>query len=108
MAHLDRFLRATATVTTDGALVSLDELEGVYVYWCSRTGQDPSATEDLVDALEQQGVGPVTRDGVEYVEGIVLTGVLVTDFILACEFTGTWGVPSPHGPAAALAAGTTP
>ncbi len=106
MAHLDRFLRATTTVTTDGALVSLDELEGLYMYWCSRTGQDPSATEDLVDALEQQGVEPVTHDGVDYVEGLVLTGVLVTGFIVECKFTGSWGVPSAHEPATALDAGT--
>ncbi|WP_052273806.1 hypothetical protein [Arthrobacter sp. L77] len=104
--HLEHFLRATTTVTTDGALVSLDELEGLYVYWCSLNGQDPAATEDVVSALEQQGVEPVTRDGVDYVEGLVLTGGLVIDFILACEFTGAWGDPSAYGPATALDTGT--
>ncbi|MHA7281512.1 hypothetical protein [Arthrobacter sp. TMS2-4] len=94
--HIDHFLQATSTVTLDGALVSLDELEGLYVYWCSLNHQDPSATLDVLAALERQGVERVTRDGVDYVEGLVLTGGLVTDFILSCDFAGTWGVPSAH------------
>ncbi|WP_434993206.1 hypothetical protein [Arthrobacter sp. Ld5] len=92
--HIDRFLQATTTVTLDAALVSLDELEGLYVYWCSLNDQEPSATQDVLTALEQQGVEPLTRDGVEYVEGLVLTGGVVTEFIVSCEFAGTWGAPS--------------
>lgn len=99
--HIDGFLDATTTVTLDGALVSVEELESLYVYWCSRNHHDPSATEDVLAALGQQGVEPVTRDGVDYVEGLVLIGGLVRDFILACEFSGTWGVPSAHEPATA-------
>lgn len=99
--HIDEFLEATTTVTLDGALVSVDELESLYVYWCSRNHHDPSATEDVLAALGQQGVEPVTRDSVDYVEGLVLTGGLVRDFILACEFSGAWGVPSMHEPATA-------
>ncbi|MHA7241223.1 hypothetical protein [Arthrobacter sp. TMS1-12-1] len=104
--HITGFLQTTTTVTADGALVSLDELESLYVYWCCLRGEDPSATEDVLAALGQQGVEPVTRDGVEYVEGLVLTGSLVTDFILSCDFTGTWGVPSAQELAAAREAVT--
>ncbi|MBG6223874.1 hypothetical protein IWX63_000422 [Arthrobacter sp. CAN_A2] len=104
--HIEHFLQATTTITTDGALVSVDELESLYVYWCSRNSEDPSATEQVVAALERHGVEPATRDGVDYVEGLVLTGSLVTDFILSCEFTGIWGVPAAYEPATALDAAT--
>ena len=95
VAHLDRFLRATTTVTTDGALVSLDELEGLYVYWCSLRGFEPVDTELVLEALAPHDVAPVVHDGVECLEGLVLTGPVMAGFIMSCEFTGAWGHTDP-------------
>ncbi len=94
--HIEHFLRATTTVTVDGSLVSIDELEGLYVYWCSLNDQEAAETSDVVAVLRSQGVETTSHEGMDYVEGLVLTGSLVTDFILSCEFSGAWGIPFVH------------
>lgn len=94
--HIEHFLRTTTTVTTDGSLVSIDELEGLYVYWCSLNDQEPSATSYVVAVLQSQGVYPTSHEGTDYLEGLVLTGSLVADFIVSCEFSGAWGLPFAH------------
>ncbi|OUM39974.1 hypothetical protein [Arthrobacter sedimenti] len=119
--HIDDFLHDCTTVTADGSLVSVDEVEGLYLYWCSlraadstgNRGEDSTeeSTEDLVedsledfteesaetaavlDAVYARGVEPIQRDGVDYVEGLVLTGPVMADFIVACDFAGVWGHP---------------
>ncbi len=112
--HIEEFIRQCITVTADGSLVSADEVEGLYLHWLSLhaapstltsiTSGDPEATEDpraddgspLLDALRSGGVGTVQNDGVEYLEGLVLTGPVVADFILSCDFAGVWGQPDPR------------
>lgn len=110
--HIEEFIRQCITVTADGSLVSADEVEGLYQHWLSlRTAPAPltSPSEDLEDledpeaddgsplleALRSGGVGTVQNDGVEYLEGLVLTGPVVADFILSCDFAGVWGQPDP-------------
>jgi hypothetical protein len=92
--HIDNFLQDCITVTDDGSLVSLDELEGLYVYWCSLRGQDALATDALLEILSAARMEPSHQDGVDYVEGLVLTGHVVADFILAHDFSGNWGTPA--------------
>jgi hypothetical protein len=103
--HTDDFLHDCTTVTADGSLVSVDEVEGLYLYWRSLRAADSSgdrvddSTDDSVetaavlDALYARGVEPIQRNGVDYVEGLVLTGPVVADFIVACDFPGVWGQP---------------
>lgn len=92
--HIAPFLQDCITVTADGSLVSLDELEGLYLYWCSTRADAPLETEDLVTVLlTQQGVERTQRDGVDCVEGLVLTGGVMAEFILTGDFTGAWGRP---------------
>lgn len=91
--HIATFLQDCTTVTADGSLVSVDELEGLYLYWCSTRAHTPLETGDLVAALAEQGVEAAQRHGVDCVEGLVLTGGVMTEFILACDFTGAWGRP---------------
>lgn len=109
--HIEEFIRQCITVTADGSLVSADEVEGLYQHWLSlRTApapltsitstdlEDLEADDDspLLDALRSGGVGTVQNDGVEYLEGLVLTGPVVADFILSCDFAGVWGQPDPR------------
>ncbi|BBE23522.1 hypothetical protein MN0502_24050 [Arthrobacter sp. MN05-02] len=54
---------------------------------------DPTDTSAVLDALRSRGVEPAQRDGVDYLEGLVLTGPVMTDFILCCDFAGAWGHP---------------
>jgi hypothetical protein len=91
--HIDDFLLACTTVTADGSLASVDEVEGLYGYWCSLTSSDALETGVVLEALHARGVEPAQRDGVDYVEGLVLTGPVMTDFILAVDFAGAWGHP---------------
>ncbi len=116
--HPEEFIQDCITVTADGSLVSADEIEGLYLHWCSlratptstashddSDGSDgfddldasgDSAAEDgspLLDVLRTHGVVTVLNDGVEYLEGLVLTGPVVADFILSCDFAGAWGRP---------------
>lgn len=100
--HIEEFLQECTTVTADGTLASLDEVEGLYLYWSSlravaasdgTDGADPTDTSAVLDALRSRGVEPARRDGVDYLEGLVLTGPVMTDFILSCDFTGAWGHP---------------
>lgn len=93
MQHIQDFLQQCTTVTADGSLVSLDELEGLYVYWCSLGGKDVRETEAVLDELRLHGLETAQRHGVDYVEGLVLAGPVMADFILACHFTGAWGQP---------------
>ncbi|MEG9248974.1 hypothetical protein V6S67_12870 [Arthrobacter sp. Soc17.1.1.1] len=109
--HIEEFIRQCITVTADGSLVSADEVEGLYQHWLSlRTAPTPltsitttdledlEADDDspLLDALRSGGAGTVQNDGVEYLEGLVLTGPVVADFILSCDFAGVWGQPDPR------------
>jgi hypothetical protein len=91
--HVDTFLQDCTTVTMDGSLASLAELEGLYLYWCSLRSEAPLDTAELVDALVSAGMEQTRRDGVDYVEGVVLTGELMAGFILTCDFAGAWGQP---------------
>ncbi|AUZ87664.1 hypothetical protein CVO76_08505 [Arthrobacter agilis] len=100
--HIEEFLQECTTVTADGTLASLDEVEGLYLYWSSLRAvatsdgtdeADPTDTSAVLDALRSRGVEPAQRDGVDYLEGLVLTGPVMTDFILSCDFTGAWGHP---------------
>lgn len=91
--HIQEFLQHCTTVTADGSLASLDELEGLYVYWCSLTGTEALETDAVLDGLRLLGLEGTQRNGVDYVEGLLLTGPVMADFILACEFTGVWGQP---------------
>ena len=93
--HISTFLLECITVTADGSLSTLDELEGLYVYWCSLRGTEPLDTEIVLEALVPHGVSQVTDDGVECLEGLVLTGPVMAEFILGCEFTGAWGHTDP-------------
>lgn len=89
--HIQNFLRECTAITADGSLTTLDELEGVYIHWCSLRGEDVSETP-LVDLLVlADGVESVTHDGADHIEGLVLTGPVVADFILTCDFIGAWG-----------------
>ncbi|KNC13476.1 hypothetical protein AC792_15830 [Arthrobacter sp. RIT-PI-e] len=94
MQHLDSFSSTCLTLTDDGSLVPVDELEGLYLYWCSGTGETPVGTPALLESLAGLGAEPVQQDGVDYVEGLVLTGDVVADFILEHDFVGAWGVPT--------------
>ncbi|MHA7279091.1 hypothetical protein ACX80H_04985 [Arthrobacter sp. MDT2-2] len=111
--HIDDFLHDCTTVTADGSLVSVDEVEGLYLYWRSLRAADstPDRVEDstddsaddsaedstetaaVLDALYARGVEPIQRNGVDYVEGLVLTGPVMAEFIVACDFVGAWGQP---------------
>jgi hypothetical protein len=108
--HTEEFIQECITVTADGSLVSVDEAEGLYLHWRSlRTasadttditdsadGLDGAASDDdgpLLRALRGHGVERVDHDGVEYLEGLVLTGPVVADFFLSCDFAGAWGRP---------------
>jgi hypothetical protein len=93
--HLPAFFLECTTITADGSLSTLDELEGLYVYWCSLRGHEPVDTELVLEALAPHEVTPATHDGVEYLEGLVLTGPVMADFIMNCEFTGAWGHTDP-------------
>ncbi len=91
--HIDAFLNTCLTVTADGSLVSLDEFEGLYVYWCSHQDDDVLETAEVLDLLTPAGVELTQRNGVDYVEGLLLTGPVAAEFILSCEFSGAWGQP---------------
>ncbi|MHA7285313.1 hypothetical protein ACX80I_03470 [Arthrobacter sp. MDT3-44] len=103
--HIDDFLHDCITVTADGSLVSIDEVEGLYLYWSSLRAADSTegssgvSTDDspdtaaVLEALYARGVEPIQRDGVDYVEGLILTGPVMADFIVACDFSGVWGQP---------------
>ncbi|MFJ6001337.1 hypothetical protein [Arthrobacter sp. NPDC092385] len=91
--HIENFLQDCTTVTGDGSHATLDEVEGLYVYWCSLRADDALDTDVLLEALQSRGVEPVQRDGVDYVEGLVLTGPIMAGFILSCDFAGAWGRP---------------
>lgn len=93
--HLQDFLQDCTTATADGSLTSLDEIEGLYVYWCSLRKEDALPTEAVLDELRLRGLETVQRSGAEYVEGLLLTGPVMTGFILSCDFSGTWGRPDP-------------
>lgn len=92
--HITDFSRICLTVTDDGSLVSIDELEGLYLHWCSVTDRTPLDTATVLDALRGQGVERLSQDGVDYLVGLVLTGSTVADFILLQDFAGVWGVPT--------------
>ncbi|WP_104179219.1 hypothetical protein [Arthrobacter sp. B0490] len=113
--HLRNFIQECITVTADGSLAATDEVEGLYQHWSSLRAADTSDTSDTSDdaaeyeaegsagspvlaALRGYGVETVRRDGVEYLEGLVLTGPVVADFILSCDFAGAWGRPDPLEP----------
>ena len=89
--HLSTFLLDCTTATSDGSLTTLDEFEGLYVYWCSLHDEEPLETQLVLAALEQDDIASVTRDGIDYVEGLLLTGPVLREFIVSCEFTGAWG-----------------
>lgn len=92
--HIPTFLQDCTAVTADGSLVSADELEGLYLYWCSTRTDTPLTTEDLITALvAQEGVERLRHNGVDCLEGLVLTGAVMAEFILTCDFTGAWGQP---------------
>lgn len=91
--HIHDFLHACTTVTADGSLASLDEFEGLYVYWCSLREEEAVETAAVVDMLRPDGVETTQRDGVEYLEGLLLTGPVMAEFIVSCEFSGAWGRP---------------
>jgi hypothetical protein len=111
--HIDDFLHDCTTVTADGSLVSVDEVEGLYLYWRSLraagstpdrvensaddstddSAEDSTETAAVLDALYARGVEPIQRNGVDYVEGLVLTGPVMAEFIVACDFAGVWGQP---------------
>lgn len=91
--HIEHFLNTTTIITADGSLVPVEELESLYIYWCSQTGSASTETSDILAVLAEHGVDPVTQDGVPYVEGLVLSGSVVADFILSCDFAGAWGAP---------------
>ncbi|MFC3299995.1 hypothetical protein FJV46_03805 [Arthrobacter agilis] len=93
--HIPTFLQDCTTVTADGSLVSFDELEGLYLYWCSTRSEAPLDVEVLAEALASRGVDRTLRHGVEYAEGLVLTGSVMAEFILTCDFSGVWGQPDP-------------
>lgn len=94
MQHLDSFSSTCLTITDDGSLVSVDELEGVYLHWCAETGETALDTPTLLGSLAGLGAEPVRQDGVDYLEGLVLSGDVVADFILSQDFSGVWGVPT--------------
>lgn len=89
--HLSTFLLDCTTATSDGSLTTLDEFEGLYVYWCSLHDEEPLETQLVLAALEQDDVASVTCDGIDYVEGLLLTGPVLREFIVSCEFAGAWG-----------------
>lgn len=89
--HIPAFLLECTTVTADGSLSTLDELEGLYVYWCSLRGHEPLDTGLVLEVLAPHAVTPTTHDGVKCLEGLVLTGPVMADFIMNCEFAGAWG-----------------
>ncbi|MUK01706.1 hypothetical protein GM708_07025 [Vibrio cholerae] len=91
--HIDAFLNTCLTVTADGSLVSLDEFEGLYVYWCSTHDEDALETSEVLGLLASEGVESTQRNGVDYVEGLLLTGPVAVEFILSCDFSGAWGQP---------------
>ncbi len=94
--HTEDFLRECITVTDDGSLATVDEVEGLYLYWCSlRTGAGTD-TGSLLETLVAHGVEPVQQDGVDYLEGVILAGPVVADFISSCDFAGAWGHPDPR------------
>jgi hypothetical protein len=93
--HIPTFFLECTTITADGSLSTLDELEGLYVYWCSLRGEEPLDTGYVLEALARHDVAPVTHDGVEYLEGLILTGPVMAEFIMSCEFTGAWGHTGP-------------
>ncbi len=92
--NIDQFLQDCSTFPADGSLTSLDELEGLYVYWCSLRDEEARTTEAVLDVLGTRGVEAATYDGVDYVEGLILTGPVKADFILSCDFAGFWGQPN--------------
>ncbi|MHA7209017.1 hypothetical protein [Arthrobacter sp. MDT1-65] len=108
--HVRTFIQECITVTADGSLASIDEVEGLYLHWSSRRTADTSdAAADgyeaevsgespVLAALRGYGLETVRRDGVEYLEGLVLTGPVMADFILSCDFAGAWGRPDPLEP----------
>lgn len=112
--HIRNFIQDCITVTADGSLASTDEIEGLYLHWSARGAAGTSAAEDeagheadeaeesdeshVLAALRGYGMQTVRRDGVEYLEGLVLTGPIVADFILSCDFAGAWGRPDPLEP----------
>lgn len=89
--HIEDFLQDCTTITGDGSQATLDEVEGLYVYWCSRRAEEALDTDVLLGSLQSRGVEPVQRDGVDHVEGLVLTGPVMAEFILSCDFAGAWG-----------------
>jgi hypothetical protein len=94
--HTADFLQECITVTADGSLATLDEVEGLYQYWCSLHTGAGTDTGPLLETLAAHGVGPVHQDGVDYLEGVILAGPVVADFIMSCDFAGAWGRPDPR------------
>jgi len=92
--HIAHFSQDCLTITDDGSLVSVEELESLYLYWCEHTDQAPLDTSSVLEALAALGLVEAQQDGVDYVEGLVLTGSIVADFILSDDFAGVWGVPT--------------
>lgn len=91
--NIDQFLQDCSTFTADGSLTSFDELEGLYLYWCSLRDEEARPTEVVLDILRTRGVETATYDDVDYVEGLLLTGPVMAGFILSCDFAGAWGQP---------------
>lgn len=91
--HLQGFLQDCTIITADASLAPLDEIEGLYVYWCSLRTEDALPTGAVLDGLRLRGLETTRRSGAEYVEGLLLTGPVMKDFIVSCDFAGTWGRP---------------
>lgn len=63
-----------------------DEVWGVFLSWCSVTGQQPGGEENFWEAMHNLGLGRTSSDDGGYIcRGLTMTGPAAVDYILSSQ-----------------------
>jgi hypothetical protein len=80
---LDEFFRTCVHSVPEEPGLSLDELYGLYVSWCSLTDRRPAPDRTFRKVLTSAGICPQHRNG--RCEGLAMTGPAALDYLVHCE-----------------------
>lgn len=80
---LDEFLGACVQSVPEEPGLTMDELYGLYVSWCTLTGRQPAPDRSFRKSLAGAGIGPAQGTG--RCTGLAMTGPAASDYLVHCE-----------------------